>query len=456
MAAQRTFTLIPPISNNHLGESPERGPASARPMTSKQVRKAYKASTRTPPMSRVERIKQEKAEQERIRKDFEKEKAAAKARLAREKKKGRESAEREQKKKLGMPLVNVRPSQDTIARFVRGNGTAMKRNAAGSSLSEGNKQNILGYADNKYEEQAKPLSRTPDERPELDLISEEDDSGFEELLNTIANNQGHTKSQIETKPNTPEINENKLPKAANRPIAPPPPRPSLPLQMPQASTPPKVAQPPICKQLPQPISSPPIIHQPPISTQAILGNLDDYFPSLSQQARELQDDTFNDSFNATLGELESAILNHPSNPVSPAHYNKSVLQPSSPPLSPPPPKRFFTPSGSNELISLAIQRSRRTAALEVLQEQEISQAQISTKTNTSNLQTRHPPHSSKPFIITSKQTKEISTPDKTYLLDTTNKENVPLEPQFSCSPGNSQETEYGGDWVDELAIDFII
>ena len=100
-------------------------------MTSKQVQKAYKAANRAPRMSRAEQRKQERAEQERIRKELEKEKAASKAKAVREKKKEKEAADREMKRKKGLPLVTVNASQDTIARFVRGNGMGKKRDSGG-------------------------------------------------------------------------------------------------------------------------------------------------------------------------------------------------------------------------------------------------------------------------------------------------------------------------------------
>ena len=131
MQNQRTFKLIPPPQSR--SESPER---PVRPMTSKQVRKAYKASTREAPISRAERHRQEKAEQERIRKEFEREKAAAKVKLARDKKKDKELAEKQEKRRQGKPLVTVRPSQDTIARFVRGNGSLRKRDSSGSAVAD--------------------------------------------------------------------------------------------------------------------------------------------------------------------------------------------------------------------------------------------------------------------------------------------------------------------------------
>ncbi|KAL6786561.1 hypothetical protein J3E68DRAFT_420020 [Trichoderma sp. SZMC 28012] len=126
---QRTFTIVPPAG------PAERTPVNNRPMTSKQVRKAYKEANRVPRVSRAEQLRQERAEQERIRKEFEKDKAALKAKTLREKKRAKEQAEREEKKKKGLPLVNVRPSQDTIAWFVRGKGSGTKRDCRGQNAA---------------------------------------------------------------------------------------------------------------------------------------------------------------------------------------------------------------------------------------------------------------------------------------------------------------------------------
>lgn len=126
---QRTFTIVPPA------RPAERTPVDNRPMTSKQVRKAYKEANRVPRVSRAEQLRQERAEQERIRKEFEKDKAALKAKTLREKKRAKEQAEREEKRKKGLPLVNVRPSQDTIAWFVRGKGSGTKRDCRGQNAA---------------------------------------------------------------------------------------------------------------------------------------------------------------------------------------------------------------------------------------------------------------------------------------------------------------------------------
>ncbi|KAL2015397.1 hypothetical protein VTK56DRAFT_5535 [Thermocarpiscus australiensis] len=130
---QNTFTLVPnPLGMQGLVSRPAAasGPQSKPPMTSKQAQKLYKQATRQPRMSKAEQRRLEREEQERIRRELEKGKHAAKARLLREKKKAKEQQALEEKRRKGLPLVDVRPSQDTIARFVRGNGLRRKRDSA--------------------------------------------------------------------------------------------------------------------------------------------------------------------------------------------------------------------------------------------------------------------------------------------------------------------------------------
>ncbi|KAM0518068.1 hypothetical protein ACHAPE_004471 [Trichoderma viride] len=157
MGVQKTFTIIPPAG------PATRTPVDNRPMTSKQVRKAYQAANRVPRLSKAERIKQERAEQERIRKEFEKDKAAARAKFLREKKKAKEEAEKQEKKKKGLPLVTVRPSQDTIAKFFRGNGLGHKRSCEGEDVGE-----------------ATDAAKAPD-LPAVEELAEEDDEDEDDL-----------------------------------------------------------------------------------------------------------------------------------------------------------------------------------------------------------------------------------------------------------------------------------
>ncbi|KAL2873406.1 hypothetical protein SGCOL_011433 [Colletotrichum sp. CLE4] len=125
---QNTFAVIP--------DAPGRvgGPANRPPMTSKQAQKLYKQANKEPKRSKAEQRKWEKEKQEEIRKELEKERAAVKAKAARDRKKAKEEEARENRRRAGQPLFDCRPSQDTIARFVRGNGTHKKRDSSGEPI----------------------------------------------------------------------------------------------------------------------------------------------------------------------------------------------------------------------------------------------------------------------------------------------------------------------------------
>ncbi|KXH44642.1 hypothetical protein CNYM01_07484 [Colletotrichum nymphaeae SA-01] len=125
---QNTFAVIP--------DAPGRvgGPSNRPPMTSKQAQKLYKQANKEPKRSKAEQRKWEKEKQEEIRKELEKERSAVKAKAARERKKAKEDEARENRRRAGQPLFDCRPSQDTIARFVRGNGSHKKRDSSGEPI----------------------------------------------------------------------------------------------------------------------------------------------------------------------------------------------------------------------------------------------------------------------------------------------------------------------------------
>lgn len=114
---QQTFSLIPELpSALHSGED---GRVSRPPMTTKQAKKAYKAKNKEPKLSKAEQRRQDLMEQDRIRRELEKERNQARTKTARDKRKEKEEKEKSDKKKKGLPLVEVHPSQDTLARFMR-------------------------------------------------------------------------------------------------------------------------------------------------------------------------------------------------------------------------------------------------------------------------------------------------------------------------------------------------
>ncbi|KAL3297962.1 hypothetical protein RB213_007640 [Colletotrichum asianum] len=131
---QNTFSVI---SNGAPGGAPSRPP-----MTSKQAQKLYKQANKVTRRSKAEQRKWEKERQEEIKKELERERAAVKAKQARDRKKAKEEEARENRRRQGQPLFDCRPSQDTIARFVRGNGTSRKRDSSGEPIPETEKPNV--------------------------------------------------------------------------------------------------------------------------------------------------------------------------------------------------------------------------------------------------------------------------------------------------------------------------
>lgn len=123
---QKTFELIPTTVGLHgLGRDQSAPIMSKPPMTTKQAKKAYRKANKGPKLSKAEQRRIELMEQDRIRKEFEKERNQARARTARDRKKAKQDKEKEERKRKGLPLVDVHPSQDTIARFVRAPKTVL-------------------------------------------------------------------------------------------------------------------------------------------------------------------------------------------------------------------------------------------------------------------------------------------------------------------------------------------
>ncbi|KJZ76862.1 hypothetical protein HIM_03739 [Hirsutella minnesotensis 3608] len=480
MPVQRTFMLI--------RDGPGPGAAAAqpppsKPMTSRQVRKAYQAANRMPTMSRTERIRQERADQERIRKELDKERAAARAKAARDKKRERETREREEKRRLGLPLANVRPSQDTIAKFVRGNGSGNKRDAAGRRV-EKDEQSPVVTTPLVDEPVPVPIPPQP-AMDELDLALEEDEELFSAAALVVeasaqqprvSGPTRHALDEIDLLPDDDEIDLNDLeqlqpikkapktsePEPAKRDASLPALRTSaasqkrpvtpyeLDLGLRQAQdegkSPPKHFSPEgKAAPLQRPRTpSPAFAHQSiPSGTQAILFHCDDFFPSSSQQERELQE------------ELKTETKPRPSPAPPRAAATPARHHPAAPTPPTAIPKRFFTPSGDQERLSLAMQRSRRTAALQEIQQNNRlcpatrSPAQLSTPHGTVRplrpLAAPPPPRKPEPL-----KTAGPGPPKAMMQHPDRGKENEPPPPPAS------QESEYGGDWVDEIALELTI
>jgi hypothetical protein len=90
------------------------------PMTSKQAKKAHAKANNIPKMTWKERKRMEAAELAAQKREFEREKAQAKARAVKAKKDSKEEAERAERKKAGIPEKSrwVRPSQGRITGFL--------------------------------------------------------------------------------------------------------------------------------------------------------------------------------------------------------------------------------------------------------------------------------------------------------------------------------------------------
>lgn len=117
---QQTFSVIPELPKA-LGNGSDTANArsSKPPMTTKQAKKLFKAATKVPKLSKAEQRRQDLMEQDRIRREFEKERNQARAKTARDKKKEKEEKAKADKKRKGLPLNEVHPSQNTLARFIR-------------------------------------------------------------------------------------------------------------------------------------------------------------------------------------------------------------------------------------------------------------------------------------------------------------------------------------------------
>ncbi|ETS75743.1 hypothetical protein PFICI_12687 [Pestalotiopsis fici W106-1] len=163
---QQTFSLIPELPSalhGHGGDQQQQGRISRPPMTTKQAKKAYKAKNKGPKLSKAEQRRQDLMEQDRIRREFEKERNQARAKAARDKRKEKEDREKAEKKKKGIPLVEVHPSQDTLARFVRRPTTP--------TVGPKSKTDSSGFPGRRSQS---PRDQRPDSLPVV--CSEEDDS----------------------------------------------------------------------------------------------------------------------------------------------------------------------------------------------------------------------------------------------------------------------------------------
>jgi hypothetical protein len=158
---QQTFQVIP---NGAGGAATEDQPEDRPPMTTKQAKKAYKAKKKGPKLSKTEQRRQDLLEQDRIRRELEKERNQARARTARDKRREKEDREKAEKRRKGLPLVDVHPSQDTISRFIR------RAPTPAAVVHEGLENLALGAGQ----------ERKPDTGPHIGINEEDDTNGHEE------------------------------------------------------------------------------------------------------------------------------------------------------------------------------------------------------------------------------------------------------------------------------------
>ncbi|EJT76764.1 hypothetical protein GGTG_06679 [Gaeumannomyces tritici R3-111a-1] len=178
---QNIFSIVPnarPDPFQAAAAGPAAAPPAKPPMTTKQARKLYNQQTRAPRRTKAEQRAWEKQEQERIRKELDAERAATRARAARERKKSKEEAVRNERKKQGLPLGKVRPSQDTISRFLfRG-----KRSRETTEEAEDSTGSYVGSGSDKEN----GCAGSSGKRRRLDATAEEDGaSGADEAPNML-------------------------------------------------------------------------------------------------------------------------------------------------------------------------------------------------------------------------------------------------------------------------------
>lgn len=131
--------------------------------------------------------------------------------------------------------------------------------------------------------------------------------------------------------------------------------------------------------------------------------------------------------------------------------NTAAAQPASKPEGPPAPppaapSRFFTSSGSREQLSLALQRSRRSAALEQIQEKERQRLEAGLLLR----QSRHDEARQRRRLASPPPDPDKNSFDASHSKAVLDKENI------GPDMGGSQETEYGGDWVEDAAWDLAL
>ena len=152
----------------------------------------------------AEQVREEKMEQERIKKEDEKARQARKAKMAREKKEAKRQQEIEERKRKRMPLVDVHPSQDTIARFVRRDPAAIKKNAEDSkanlhSVAEGDDESDTEDSDEgeRRNKRRRTTHDTSQEEPARRKTS--DLQGNAQLEDAVTRAENNSHGNLQTK-----------------------------------------------------------------------------------------------------------------------------------------------------------------------------------------------------------------------------------------------------------------
>lgn len=155
---QKTFTVVPPPG------MPSKGPRP--PMTSKQAKKLYKQAI--PKVSRLEQRQIEAEEHQRIRREQDKERAAGRAKAAKERKQKKANEAREiRKMDPPKPRPGERASRDKMMEFIKlGAGVKRARDEVGDDgeghIEEGNGEglHLLDHDDNYGSEVIEALRRS--------------------------------------------------------------------------------------------------------------------------------------------------------------------------------------------------------------------------------------------------------------------------------------------------------
>ncbi|KAH7303293.1 hypothetical protein B0I35DRAFT_446919 [Stachybotrys elegans] len=446
---QNTFTLVPTAAA--LATAPRALPN--QPMTSKQVVKAYKAAHRKPRLSRAEQRRQDQAEIARIRREqeaerkaLEKEKASVKAKAARQKKKDEEAAKREERRRNGLPLVDVTASQGVLTALfkprkvvkpmdtVQEERTASPEPVADPAPESENHSTGRDEPDEDKAAKDKADDSKPDDGYSENPPSPKMNPPLEQVHSRLPSPH-HAQPPTTTSPKhaSPTTNPpNQLDdlddlldsdwdalEAIDLDAMQPPPPAKVPPEAPAGEAVLACGSKPEPPSLPErkrpvesryeedlgiakkPRFSSPRPQPPPLSTQYILYEFDDLFPTASQQLRE----------------LEETVPSPPPAPQTSMPPPKPVLQPSphrqksSSPATPARRKRFFTDTGSQERWATALHKSRCSAQLDHWRRKD-----------------------------------RVEEPD-------VGKENIP-PPAPLPPPPASQESEFGGGWLDDAPLDF--